>query len=449
MKSIFRIFIFSVVFATLPPPNSFADAAQNRADDISKPAAGQITLRDDESSKPITLRQAIALALVKNPELQAFDREIRAREANVIQAGLLPNPEIEATNENFGGQRAFSGFQQTQTTIALSQVILLGGKRTKRARVAELSKTLAEWDYETKRMDVLTQLSKAFTDVLGFQEQLKLMRELMRLAKRVHQTVSERVKAGKVSPIEATRTQVALASTRIDLNRAERGLKAARRRLAATWGSAHARFEAAQGDLFAIAPVPSQASLEQRIADNPDLARWVTEIAQRQAVVDNEKSKAIPNLTLTGGYQRMGQTHDNAFVVGFSMPIMIFNRNQGAIQEAFSRVSKAETNQRAAKVRVSAALSQVYQALAFAHSEVIVLKEQILPSAESAFNAINEGYRFGKFPFLNVLDSQRTLFQARAQYLRALISYHKAAVDVERLIGAPLNKRLAFAPAPE
>ncbi|MFQ5717201.1 MAG: TolC family protein, partial [Nitrospinales bacterium] len=401
MKRIFRLFIFSLVFSVLPPLDSFAEDARNRAAEISAGSAGQITLRNEDSTEPITLRQAVALALVKNPELKAFDREIRAREANIIQAGLLPNPEIEATNENFGGQRAFSGFQQTQATFALSQVILLGGKRTKRARVAALSKTLAEWDYETKRMDVLTQLSKAFTDVLGFQEQLKLMQELMRLATRVHQTVSERVKAGKVSPIEATRTQVALSSTRIDLNRAERGLKAARRRLAATWGSSNPRFEAARGDLFSIAPIPSQASLEQLISDNPDLARWITEIAQRQAVVDNEKSKAIPNLTLTGGYQRMGQTNDNAFVVGFSMPIMIFNRNQGAIQEAFSRVSKAETNQRAAKVRVSAALSQAYQALAFAHSEVTALKEQVLPSAESAFNAINEGYRFGKFPFLN------------------------------------------------
>ncbi|NIQ01614.1 MAG: hypothetical protein GWM98_15520, partial [Nitrospinaceae bacterium] len=52
---------------------------------------------------------------------------------------------------------------------------------------------------------------------------------------------------------------------------------------------------------------------------------------------------------------------------------------------------------------------------------------------------INEGYRFGKFGFLDVLDSQRTLFEARARYLKTLARYHQAVAEVERLTGEPLS----------
>lgn len=445
MKSIVKLLTYSLVFAVFSPQDSFGDAVTTFPEYPPEVTRGAITLNNEEPAGPITLRKVVPRVLLQNPELMAFDQEIRAREANIVQAGFLPNPQFEASAENFGGQRAFSSFNRSQNTFALSQVILLGGKRTKRVRVASFLKDLAQWDYETKRMDILTQAAKAFADVLGAQEQLKLMRSLVSLAKRVHLTVSERVKAGKVSPIEAMRTKVALSSTNIELQRAQRELQAARKRLAATWGSTNPRFAAARGDLFSISPVPSLESLTRRVSNNPDLARWTSEIAQRQAVVDLEKSRAIPNITLNGGYQKMGRTSDNAFLVGFSIPLMIFNRNQGAIQEAFSRVSKAETNKRASKVRVTTALAQAYQALAFAHSQATTLRNQVLPAARNAFDAINEGYRFGKFPFLNVLDSQRTLFQARTQYVRALTSYHKSVADVERLIGAPVNERRALA----
>lgn len=428
MKSIIKAFsLFMIIWLMLPIYAIAGEAPKNSPKAIEEPTG------------TITLREVVALALLKNPELQAFDQEVRAREARIIQASLLPNPELETANENFGGQRAFSGFQQTQATIALSQVILLGGKRAKRTLVASLSKDLAQWDYETKRMDVLTQVAQTFADVLGAQQQLELMQDLMRLAEQARLTVSERVKAGKVSPIEETRAQVALSSTRIELQRAQRELKAARKMLASLWGSTTPRFIAVQGELSFISPIPSLEALGQRVSRNPDLARWATEIAQRQAVVENEKAKAIPNVTLTGGYQYLGQTSDNALTLGLSFPLVFFNRNQGGIQEAFSRVSKAETNQKATKVRVTTALAQAYQAVSFAYSQAVILRDEVLPGAKSAFDAINEGYRFGKFAFLNVLDNQRTFFQAKAQYVRALTDYHKAVAGVERLIGGKLN----------
>lgn len=73
-----------------------------------------------------------------------------------------------------------------------------------------------------------------------------------------------------------------------------------------------------------------------------------------------------------------------------------------------------------------------------AHTELVLFKTQVVPGAQNAYDAMTVGYRFGKFGFLEVLDSQRTLFQARIQYLQALANYHHSVADVERLIGEPL-----------
>lgn len=405
-----------------------------------KSEATQKPIEIEEPTGTVTLRQALALALMKNPELQAFSWEVRAREAAALQAGLLPNPAIAADMQDLNGSGASIGdVRQPQTTLQLSQLIELGGKRSKRREVASFTRDLAGWDYETKRIDVATQVSQTVIDVLSAQQQLALMEETVRLAEQVAGIVSERVKAGKVSPVEETKANVALSSTRIELERARREWEASRKRLAATWGSTAPLFERAEGDLGPVSAIPSLPQLAQRLSQNPDLARWATEISQRQAVIDLEKSMAIPNITLMGGVRRYNTSEDNVFVVSLSIPLPLFNRNQGGIEEARFRLTRAEKERRAAEVRVATALAEAYRALSTAYVEVTSLEETVLPGAKTAFEAVNEGYRLGKFGLLDVLDAQRTFFGSRAQLLRALTDYHQAVADVERLIGERLD----------
>src|SRR5699024_10410172 len=137
--------------------------------------------------------------------------EIRAREAALLQAGLLPNPQLQIRGQSLANS-ALKGVDGSSTTIELSQLILLGGKRTNRIIAAGLTRDLARWDYETKRIDVLTQASQSFVALLDAQEKLALAQQLMRLAQQVVTTVSKRVQAGKISPVEETKAQVALSS---------------------------------------------------------------------------------------------------------------------------------------------------------------------------------------------------------------------------------------------
>lgn len=402
-------------------------------------AAASASLELEEPTGIITLRQALSMALMKNPELEAFSWEVRAREAQTLQAGLLPNPEYGIEAENFGGTGGFRGFDETETTFQLSQLIELGGKRSKRTRVAALGRDLAGWDYESKRLDVLTESAKAFVDVLAAQERLTLTEELVRLAEQVFNTVSARVRSGKVSPVEETKARVVLATNRIELERAKRGLETARRLLAATWGSTSPTFKKVKGQLDAAKPIPSAGQLVRRISQNPDIARWVAELEQRKAAVKLENAMRIPDATLSGGVRRFNETNANAFVLGIAMPLPLFDRNQGGTLEARYRLAKANEERKASEVRIRTALAEVYQALSVAFVEATALKNDVLPGAQSVFDATSEGYRLGKFGYLDVLDAQRTLFKARNQYIEILTAYHKAVADVEKLIGERLD----------
>lgn len=405
-----------------------------------KPEAKQKPIEREEPTGTVTLRQVLALALMNNPELRAFSWEVRAQEAATLQAGLLPNPTIGGDLQDIGTKDAsVESVPQPQANLTLSQLIEPGGKRSKRMEVASLTRDLAGWDYETKRIDVVNQVSQAFIGVLSAQQQLALTEEMVQLAEQVAFIVSERVKAGKVSPVEETKANVSLSSTRIELERAKRELEAARKRLASMWGSVTPLFERAVGDLGPVSAIPPLSQLALRLTQNPDLARWAAEISKRQAVIDLERSRVIPDITLTWGYRRYNTTDEDVFIAGVSIPLPLLNRNQGGIDEARFRLTRAEEERRAAEVRVATALAEAYRALSTAYAEVTTLEDKVLPGAESAFEAVNEGYRLGKFGLLDVLDAQRTFFGARAQYLRALTGYHQAVADVERLIGEHLD----------
>jgi len=169
------------------------------------------------------------------------------------------------------------------------------------------------------------------------------------------------------------------------------------------------------------------------------MARWAAELERSEAALNLARSEAVPDLTLSAGVRNFQETDDNAFVVGVSIPIPFFNRNQGGVSEARARVDKAQSEQRAAKVGLVTGLSDTWQSLSAAYTEAVGLRDEILPSAQSTYESTELGYREGKLDFLQMLDAQRTLFTVKRQYLLALGSYHLASTDMERLVGVPLS----------
>ncbi|MDP2246848.1 MAG: TolC family protein, partial [Nitrosomonadales bacterium] len=122
-------------------------------------------------------------------------------------------------------------------------------------------------------------------------------------------------------------------------------------------------------------------------------------------------------------------------ILGLSVPIPLFDRNQGNLQEAVSRKYKAQDELTALRSRLGLSLASQYERLNAARQAVTSLQTEILPGAQSAFEAANKGFTAGKFDFLDVLDAQRTLFQAQSQYIQVLLEAHQAVAEIERILG--------------
>ncbi len=414
-----------------PPGRGMAEnMASSTADDEAKVA---------EPNGILTLQDALALALARNPQLGIYPYDLRAADARVIQAGLRPNPELGVEIEEFGGRGERSGLDAAETTVQIGQPLELGGKRAKRTRVASLDKELVQWDYESSRLNVIREATQAFFTVLAAQERLALTERLLELSRQAQETVAQRVQAGKDSPVDELRANVAFSESRIEQQRAEKAMTAARHALAAAWGGRTPQFEKVLNDFYVISGPKPWIDIAAAIVANPDLGRWGTEEDRRRAALRLEKAQAVPDITVSGGVRRFEQTDDAAFVFGLAMPIPLFNRNQGGIRAAIADLAKTRRQYEAAQVGTLAALSQAANALAAAYEQVSISRNEVLPKAQLAFDAARQGYEEGRFDYLYILDAQRTLFRTQAQYVDSVETYHKAQADVERLIGGPLS----------
>src|SRR5438477_6005883 len=249
----------------------------------------------------VTLAQALALTLKQNPDLAAFSWDVRSAEARVLQARLRPNPELGTQSEDIG-------FSLSQTTLQLSQLIELGGKRSARVREATFGRDVAKLDYESKRLDVLKKTTQAFVDVLAGQERVRLAQENVDLASGLIPDVKKRVEAGKASAVEETRVDVEVASARIELEQARRTLLGTRQHLAAQWGSTKPDFDRAVGDLDAVQSLPNLTTLSYNLSLNPELVRWEPEKQKRAATLRLQQADAVPNLTLFAGPRYFAET---------------------------------------------------------------------------------------------------------------------------------------------
>ncbi|MAZ10951.1 MAG: cobalt-zinc-cadmium resistance protein [Sutterellaceae bacterium] len=377
----------------------------------------------------VTRAMAIDLAMRTNSEIAMAVHEVEASEGALRQAGVIPNPVLSTQVED-------TRYRDTRTTtVQINQQLELGGKRSARIAAADRAHDLAIAEWEAKRTDIRATVTAAFYDVLSAQERLRLAQASAELAKRATTAASKRVMAGKVSPLEETRARVAQSGVQIELAQAQSELATARSRLAATWGARQARFERVDGSVNDMPVVPDWDALAVRLEQSPNLARARIEVDRRRALTRVERSRQIPDITVSVGAMRDEQLGRNQAIVGVSIPLPLFDRNQGNLQEAISRSYKAQDELVVTEVRLKSDLAQLYESLRAARQQAELYQTDILPGAQSAYDAATTGFEFGKFGFLDVLDAQRTLFQATAQYLRALSDAHRTAADIDRLVG--------------
>ncbi len=383
------------------------------------------------ASAALTLAAAQALAVQRNPELAAARREAEAAEGALLQAGARPNPALDMEMED---RRR----DTRTTTIVLSQTLELGGKRAARMEAAQQALLIAQAQIDAKRVDIRASVATAFFAVLVAQDRVRLAEASLGLARQGTDVAGKRVTAGKVSPIEETRARVAEAGSRVELVQARGELQTAQHQLQTVLGLV-TPVTRLDGDALALPPVMPADTLPARLQSAPALREAQLELRRLSALADLESARRTPDVTVSLGATRSAEVGRNQMIVGISVPLPVFDTNRGNLQEALRRRDKAEELLRATDLRLRGEAAIARERQIAATAEVKALTDDVLPGAQLAFDAASKGYELGKFGYLDVLDAQRTLQQARAQYLRALAEAHRAAADIDRLLGSADN----------
>ncbi|MGY4636846.1 TolC family protein [Pseudomonas sp. TE24901] len=379
-------------------------------------------------AQTLTLDSALQTAFANNPDLAAAQWEIDIARGGRQQAGLIPNPVVSLDAED-------TRRDTRTTTLKLSQTLELGGKRGARIDVATRAQDAAALTLEQRRNGLRAEVIDSYYSALRAQERLDLAQRSLALAERGLVVANGRVTAGKSSPVEATRAQVQLSEIRLELNRAEVGLSDAYRRLAASTGSAAIDFQAVAAPTQVAPQLPASAQLLARLEHTTELRLAELQILQSEASVGLEKAQRIPDLDLSIGSQYDASVRERVNLIGVSMPIPLFNRNQGSVLAASRRADQARDLRNATELRLRTETRQALDLWQTANTEVRAFNQQILPAAQRAVDSATRGFEMGKFNFLDVLDAQRTLIAARTQYLAATAQATDAWVRIERIYG--------------
>jgi len=381
-----------------------------------------------QAGQGLSLPEALSAAFANNPELAAAGREIGIAEGERRQAGLIPNPELSWEVED-------TRRDTSTTTVTLSQALELGGKRGARIAVASSGQTIAQLDLQRQRNGLRADVVQAFHTALRAQTAVELAQQSQALTARGLKVVQGRVTAGQSSPVEATRAQVQLAQAHAEVRRAETQRTVAFQALARLTGSPLAAFREVQAADLSPGAAPSAAALLAQLEQTAEWRLAAAQIERGDASLGSEKAQRIPDLTVSLGSQYSREDRERVNVVGLSMPLPLFDRNQGNVLAAARRADQARDLRNAVELRLRSETRSAVSQWRTALQDVEDYDRTILPSAQQAVDTATRGFEMGKFAFLDVLDAQRTLIEARALYLEALAQATDARAQVERIYG--------------
>ncbi|MGH8484442.1 MAG: TolC family protein [Pseudomonas sp.] len=379
-------------------------------------------------AQSISLPQALSTAMEANPDLAAARQEIGIAEGVRQQAGLIPNPEVSYEVED-------THRDTSTTTVTLSQPLELGGKRGARIEVATFGQTIAQLELDRRFNALRADVVQAFYSALRTQTGLDLAKQSLDLTERGLRVVEGRVRAGKSSPVEETRAQVQLAEAKLQVRRAETEKATAYQQLAQVTGSSVTVFDRLDSPSLSPGLPPRTEELLAKLEQTAEMRQAVAQIDQSDASVGSEKAQRIPNLTVSVGSQYDRSVRERVNVVGLSMPLPLFDRNQGNILSASRRADQARDQRNAVELRLRTETQTALNQWTTAMQEVESYDKTILPSAQRAVDTATRGFEMGKFGFIEVLDAQRTLIVARGQYLDSLAAATSARAQVERVYG--------------
>jgi outer membrane protein, heavy metal efflux system len=389
----------------------------------------------------VSMADAVRLAVEHNHQLRAQRLNVEIARADEITAALKPNPVLTSTNENFpifspSQLFSFDNFANNQNYVeALSYLFERGGKREKRALVAQDTTTVAAHTAADSERQLIFQTGQAFVNVLLAKSSLDLAQADLKAFSNVVEVNRERVRAGDLAEADFLKITLQQLQFEQDLSGAQVALAQAKAALRQSLGfeSIAEQFDV-DGDLTYTKYTVTLDDLKRdALESRPDLraAEGGVKLAQdTQALAYGNRARDI---TGEVEYDRAGDF--NAVGFGFSIELPFHDRNQGNI--AHSKVAVVQANETEAQARTTVLTDVVNAFAAFQASEHLLslFQSGYLNQAQQSLDTTTYVFQRGGGSLLDLLDAERTYRTTQLAYRQALAAYMNSVQQINLAVG--------------
>lgn len=391
----------------------------------------------------IGLPDLIGLAVERNPRLAQVAWATETARGRAVQAGLYPNPTLSVTGDELGDRTGPGGIW---TAPYFSQEVVTGNKLGLSRAAALKEVDQATLTVVSERYRIFTDVRQNFFELVTLQQRATILGELIGLAEKSVENAGKLLKAKEGSELDVVQLEVDLERYRADLDATNKALPAAFRRLAASVGVQDLPDTAVVGDLDTSLPDYDLERLRAYVLGiHPELRSAQIGVERAQLVLKRATVEPIPNVTVGTGYVRQNQNKSDDWVVAASIPVPLWNRNQGNVFAARGQLGEAISEVGRVQNDLVNRLASSFATYAAARKRAEKYKSAILPKAEQSYQLSLKAYQGGQFEYLRVLQAQRAVAEARLEYLRSLGEMWRSASEIAGLM---LEDQWPLSPAP-
>lgn len=382
---------------------------------------------------PLSLNEAIGLALTNNPELRASSGRIDAASGRAYQARLWKNPELALAAEDIpvsGGD-----FRDSKETIGVAQTFPYPGKKKLDGQIGATDVRVSQAEWSLRRLELVRDVKASFYRVLAVEGLVGVSRELVQVAESSATAARKRVEAGASAEQEQLRAEIQLEQARTELAGFEKEVTAARQDLVTLLGCPDLKEAPVAG---ALAETPDTSLLEhgpeQWLAEHPSTVAARTVQERTELELRRARLEPYPDVTfgVNGGREGASDTSIVEFRVGIPLPIL--DRAKGRKREAQANIGVAQAELTATEQRLLRAWGISSKRFRTAAEQVAIYRERILPKADNALKLVQTGFQEGKFGLIDLLDIQRTTAEARLAYQQKLLELNVAQAELQALV---------------
>jgi cobalt-zinc-cadmium efflux system outer membrane protein len=379
-----------------------------------------------------TLGELEFIAQTSNPSLRESSARVGVAQGNAIQVGLYPNPFFFASSPQWTGSIS-------QYNIVFGQDVVTADKLRLNRAAAQREVEQAQLNYTRARFDVLTAVRVQFYATAAAQRRVEVLEQLVQVTARSRDVGQKLLQAGETNRADATLLEIENDKAVVQLRNSEATLQAARKQLAAVVGVPAYDIGHLSFDLAAPLPEYEHEALRLGVVNQNALAGVAAiEIRRTQWVLQRALVEPHPNFQLQGGFQYgvEAPNHDQGYAQ-FTMSLPIYNRNQGAIQQARYDITRATAGLQRVENELSQQAASALGEYAAADVRAAIYHENILPKARDVFKVNRSLFEQGQTDFLRLLQAQRTLIEADLGYIDAQEARWQAAARIAGLLQMP------------